>query len=141
MARAHWLVKTEPSTYSWDDLVRDGGTRWDGVRNALARNHLGAMAKGDLVLVYHSGDDKAVVGIAKVTRTAYPDPTAGDPRWAAVDLAPVRPLAEPVTLATVKQDAKLKDMMLVRHSRLSVMPVGDAEFEHILALAKTKAPR
>ena len=141
MARAQWLVKTEPKTYSWDDLVRDGSTRWDGVRNALARNHLAAMQQGDLVLVYHSGDDKAVVGIAKVTRTAYPDPTADDPRWVAVDLAALRPLAEPVTLATVKSEAKLKGMMLVRQGRLSVSPVAEAEFERILALAKTKAPR
>ena len=141
MARAQWLVKTEPSTYSWDDLVRDGSTRWDGVRNALARNHLGAMQKGDFVLVYHSGDEKAVVGIAKVERAAFPDPTADDPRWLAVELAALRPLAEPVTLATAKQDAKLKGMMLVRQGRLSVSPVTDAEFERILALAKTKAPR
>jgi predicted RNA-binding protein with PUA-like domain len=141
MARSHWLVKTEPSTYSWDDLLRDGSTRWDGVRNALARNHLGAMRKGDHVLVYHSGDDKAAVGIAKVERVAYPDPTADDPRWLAVDLAALRPLAEPVTLATVKKDPKLKEMALVRQSRLSVMPVADAAFAHILALANTKAPR
>ena len=85
MGRATWLVKTEPSTYSWDDLVRDGGTRWDGVRNPLARNHLAAMKAGDLVLVYHSGDEKAVVGIAKATKAAYPDPTADDPRWLAID--------------------------------------------------------
>jgi predicted RNA-binding protein with PUA-like domain len=141
MARSHWLVKTEPSTYSWDDLLRDGSTRWDGVRNALARNHLGAMKKGDHVLVYHSGDDKAAIGIAKVERVAYPDPTADDPRWLAVDLAALRPLAEPVTLATVKKDPKLKEMALVRQSRLSVMPVADAAFSHILALANTKAPR
>jgi predicted RNA-binding protein with PUA-like domain len=141
MARAHWLVKTEPSTYSWEDLVRDGSTRWDGVRNALARNHLAAMRKGDLALVYHSGDDKAIVGIAKVEGAAFPDPTADDPRWVAVELAAVRALAEPVTLATVKQDAKLKNMMLAKQGRLSVSPVGDAEFAHILALAKTKAPR
>lgn len=141
MARAHWLVKTEPSTYSWEDLVRDGSTRWDGVRNALARNHLAAMHKGDIALVYHSGDDKAIIGIAKVERAAFPDPTADDPRWVAVELGALRPLAEPVTLATVKQDAKLKNMMLAKQGRLSVSPVGDAEFEHILALAKTKAPR
>lgn len=141
MARAHWLVKTEPSTYSWEDLVRDGSTRWDGVRNALARNHLAAMRKGDLAFVYHSGDDKAIVGIAKVERTAFPDPTADDPRWVAVELGAVRALAEPVTLATVKQDAKLKNMMLAKQGRLSVSPVSDAEFTHILALAKTKAPR
>ena len=140
MARAHWLVKTEPSTYSWEDLVRDGSTRWDGVRNALARNHLAAMRKGDLAFVYHSGDEKAVVGIAKVTRTAFPDPTADDARWVAVELRAVRALAEPVTLATIKQDAKLKSMMLVKQGRLSVSPVGDAEFDRILALGKTKAP-
>jgi predicted RNA-binding protein with PUA-like domain len=141
MPRAHWLVKTEPSTYSWEDLVRDGSTRWDGVRNALARNHLAAMRKGDLAFVYHSGDDKAIVGIAKVERAAFPDPTADDPRWVAVELGAVRALAEPVTLATVKQDAKLKNMMLAKQGRLSVSPVADAEFAHILALAKTKAPR
>jgi predicted RNA-binding protein with PUA-like domain len=141
MPRAHWLVKTEPSTYSWEDLVRDRSTRWDGVRNALARNHLAAMRKGDLAFVYHSGDEKAIVGVAKVERTAFPDPTADDPRWVAVELGAVRALAEPVTLATVKQDARLKNMMLAKQGRLSVSPVADAEFAHILALAKTKAPR
>jgi predicted RNA-binding protein with PUA-like domain len=141
MARSHWLVKTEPSTYSWQDLVRDGSTRWDGVRNALARNHLGAMQKGDLVLVYHSGDEKSAVGIAKVERSAYPDPSADDARWLAVDLAALRPLAEPVSLATIKADPKLGGFALVRQSRLSVMPASAAEFAHILALANTKAPR
>ena len=141
MARAYWLVKTEPSTYSWDDLMRDGGTRWDGVRNAQARIHLAAMNAGDVALVYHSGGDKAVVGIARVTRNAYPDPSADDPRWLAVDLEPLRPLAQPVSLATVKQDAKLAKLALVRHSRLSVMPASTAEFERILAHGKTKAPR
>lgn len=141
MARAYWLVKSEPSTYSWGDLVRDGGTRWDGVRNALARIHLAAMKKGDVALVYHSGDDKAVVGIARITRAAYPDPSADDPRWLAVDLEPLRPLAVPVPLATVKQDAKLAGIGLVRQSRLSVMPASADEFERILAHGKTKAPR
>jgi predicted RNA-binding protein with PUA-like domain len=141
MARAYWLVKSEPSTYSWGDLVRDGATRWDGVRNALARIHLAAMKKGDVALVYHSGDDKAVVGIARITRAAYPDPSADDPRWLAVDLEPLRPLAVPVPLATVKQDAKLAGMALVRQSRLSVMPASAAEFERILAHGNTKAPR
>ncbi|RIL04834.1 MAG: EVE domain-containing protein [Proteobacteria bacterium] len=141
MARGYWLVKSEPSTYSWDDLVRDGGTRWDGVRNALARIHLAAMKRGDLALVYHSGDDKAVVGIARVTRAAYPDPSADDGRWLAVDLAPVRPLAERVPLATVKQDAKLARFALVKQSRLSVMPATAAEFARILFHAKTKEPR
>jgi predicted RNA-binding protein with PUA-like domain len=141
MARATWLAKTEPSTYSWDDLVREGGTRWDGVRNALARNHLGAMKKGDLVLVYHSGDEKAVVGIAKVTRAAYPDPTADDERWLAVDLGPVKPFATPVALATVKKDKKLAAIPLVRLSRLSVMPLDAPAFERILEHGQTKAPR
>jgi predicted RNA-binding protein with PUA-like domain len=141
MARQQWLVKTEPSTYSWEDLVRDGGTRWDGVRNPLARNHLAAMQKGDLVLVYHSGAERAVVGIARVTRAAYPDPTADDPRWLAADLAPVQALARPVTLATVKQDASLAGLALVRQSRLSVMPVEAGQLARILAHAKTKAPR
>ena len=141
MARAYWLVKSEPSTYSWGDLVRDGGTRWDGVRNALARIHLAAMKKGDVALVYHSGDDKSVVGIARITRAAYPDPSADDPRWLAVDLEPLRPLAVPVPLATVKQDAKLAGIGLVRQSRLSVMPASADEFDRILAHGKTKAPR
>jgi len=141
MARAYWLVKSEPSTYSWEDLVRDGGTRWDGVRNALARIHLAAMKKGDVALVYHSGDDKAVMGIARIAGAAYPDPSADDPRWLAVDIEALRPLAVPVPLATVKRDAKLAGMALVRNSRLSVMPASAAEFEQILAHGKTKAPR
>jgi len=141
MARAFWLVKTEPSTYSWGDLVRDGGTRWDGVRNALARIHMAAMKKGDVALVYHSGDDKAVMGIARIAGAAYPDPSADDPRWLAVDIEALRPLAVPVPLATVKRDAKLAGMALVRNSRLSVMPASAAEFEQILAHGKTKAPR
>ena len=141
MARAYWLVKSEPSTYSWGDLVRDGRTRWDGVRNALARIHLAAMKKGDVALVYHSGDDKAVMGIARIAGTAYPDPSADDPRWLAVDIEALRPLAVPVPLATVKRDAKLAGMALVRNSRLSVMPASAAEFEQILAHGKTKAPR
>jgi len=141
MTRAYWLVKTEPSTYCWEDLVRDGRTRWDGVRNALARIHLAAMKKGDVTLVYHSGDDKEIVGIARILGAAYPDSSADDPRWLAVDIEPLRPLAVPVSLATVKQDAKLAGMGLVRNSRLSVMPVSAAEFERILAHGKTKAPR
>lgn len=126
-------MKSEPTTYSWSDLVRDGGTRWDGVRNALARIHLAAMKKGDLVLVYHSGDEKAVVGIAKVTRAAYPDPSADDARWLAVDLAPVKPLALSVPLARIKADRKLAGIDLVRQSRLSVMPLEPNAYERILA--------
>lgn len=139
--RSCWLVKTEPSTYAWDDLVRERRTRWDGVRNALARNHLAAMKKGDLALVYHSGDDKAVVGIAKVVRAAYPDPGADDPRWLAVDLAPVKALAKPVPLAAIKQDAKLAGIALVRQSRLSVLPLDDDAVARILAHGETKVPR
>jgi predicted RNA-binding protein with PUA-like domain len=137
-ARSHWLVKSEPGTYSWDDLVKDGRTRWDGVRNAQARNNLQAMALGDLALFYHSGESKEVVGVAKVVKTAYPDPSAGDERWVAVDVAPVAPLREPVSLAAVKRDAALAEIALVRQGRLSVMPTSPREFARILALGKTK---
>jgi len=137
MARAFWLVKSEPNKYSWDDLVKDGSTYWDGVRNAQARNNLVAMKVGDRVLYYHSNIGKEVVGIAKVTKASYPDPTTDDERWVVVDLAPVRPLAEPVTLAQVKADAKLKKIPLVTQSRLSVMPIDKAAFERILKLGKT----
>jgi predicted RNA-binding protein with PUA-like domain len=138
MARASWLVKTEPSTYSWDDLVREGGTRWDGVRNFAARNHLAAMRAGDLVLVYHSGDAKAVVGVARVARESYPDPTAREAGWLAVDLAPLRPLLRPVPLAEIKADAALREIPLVRQSRLSVMPLPARAFERILALGRAR---
>jgi predicted RNA-binding protein with PUA-like domain len=136
--RGCWLVKSEPSAYAWDDLVRDGGTRWDGVRNALARNHLAGMRKGDLVLYYHSGEGKQVVGVARVTREAYPDPGADDERWVAVELAPLQPVAEPVSLAAVKADPALRRIPLVTHSRLSVMPLEPEAFERILELGKTK---
>jgi predicted RNA-binding protein with PUA-like domain len=139
MARAHWLVKSEPSTYSWQQLVADGRTVWDGVRNATARQHLAAMGKGDHVLFYHSGSGKDVVGIARVVRAAHPDPKDAD--WLAVDLEPVKPLEKPVSLATIKADAKFANFALVRMSRLSVMPVAPAHFARILALAGTKAPR
>ena len=138
MARGTWLVKTEPSKYSWDDLAREGRTRWDGVRNFAARNHLAAMRAGDLVLVYHSGDAKAVVGVARVARESYPDPTAREGGWLAVDLAPLKPLLRPVPLAEVKADAALREIPLVRQSRLSVMPLPAKAFERILALGKTK---
>ena len=126
-----WLVKQEPGDYSWDDFVSDDGTKWTGVRNFAARNNLRRMSKGDRVLFYHSGDDKAVVGIAKVTRTAYPDTTAKEGDWSAVDLAPVKPLRRPVTLAEIKSEPKLKNIALVRLSRLSVQPLGAKEFELI----------
>ena len=141
MARAYWLVKSEPSAYAWEQLVRDGRTAWDGVRNALARQHLAAMRKGDLVLYYHSNEGKEVVGIARVLRTSYRDPKADDPRWLAVDVEPVRPLAAPVSLAAIKADTLLEGLALIRQSRLSVMPVSKPHFERILALGKTRAPR
>jgi len=138
MARAMWLVKSEPFKYSWDDLVRDGGTYWDGVRNYEARNNLQAMKRGDRLLYYHSNEGKEIVGIAKVTKSAYPDPTTDDDRWVAVDVAPVKPLAEPVTLAQIKGDAALKKIQLVTHSRLSVMPIAKAAYDRILKLGKTR---
>jgi predicted RNA-binding protein with PUA-like domain len=138
MARGTWLVKTEPSTYAWEDLVSEGRTRWDGVRNFAARNHLAAMRSGDLVFVYHSGDAKAVVGVARVARESYPDPTAREEGWLAVDLEPLRPLSRPVPLAEIKAEASLREIPLVRQSRLSVMPLPGSAFERILALGKTK---
>jgi predicted RNA-binding protein with PUA-like domain len=138
-ARGCWLVKSEPGTYSWDQFAAEKGTFWSGVRNPMARNHLAAMKRGDAVLFYHTGDDKRVVGIASVTKEAYPDPTADDAKWLAVDLAPVKPLAEPVTLAAIKAEKSLAEIALVRMSRLSVMPLTKVAFEKILAMGKTKA--
>jgi predicted RNA-binding protein with PUA-like domain len=140
VSSGRWLVKTEPSTYAWGDLVRDGRTVWDGVRNPEARNHLAAMAAGDLALVYHTGDVKAVVGIAKVVRAAFPDPKADDPKWLAVELAPVEPLARPVALAAIKADARLAKLPLVTRGRLSVMPLDAKSFEVIVSMAGA-APR
>jgi predicted RNA-binding protein with PUA-like domain len=136
MERRFWLVKSEPGTYSWERFAREGGTVWDGVRNAQARNHLAAMGKGDPVLFYHSGSGREVVGVAKVARTAYPEPGAGDPRWVAVDLVPVRALRRPVPLAVIKATRALAGIALVRQSRLSVMPLEPEQFDRILALAK-----
>jgi predicted RNA-binding protein with PUA-like domain len=134
-ARA-WLVKTEPETYSWERMVREGRACWDGVRNFTARNGLRSMRAGDRVLVYHSGARREVVGLARVAREAYPDPTATDPRWVAVDLVPERALAHPVSLARIKADAALRGIALVRQSRLSVMPLPSAAFARILALSR-----
>ena len=131
-----WLVKQEPSAYSWADFVADGKTRWTGVRNFTARNNLRAMRKGDAVLFYHSVSEKAVVGIAKVVEGAYPDPTAKEGDWSAVDLVPEKPLPQPVTLDEIKRNPRLKEMPLLRLSRLSVQPVTSAEFEEILRMAK-----
>jgi predicted RNA-binding protein with PUA-like domain len=129
-----WLVKQEPSSYSWSDFVAEGQTSWTGVRNYSARNNLRRMQKGDEVLFYHSGDDKAVVGIAKVTRTAYRDSTAKEGDWSTVDLAPVKPLRRLVTLHEIKSHQPLKGIALVRQSRLSVMPLAESEFREIVKM-------
>ena len=134
----YWLVKQEPEDYSWSTLVKDGRTVWTGVRNFQARNHLRAMKAGDLVFYYHSGDDKSVVGLARVAKAAYPDPTAGEGDWAAVDLTPVKALTKPVALSQIKTDPILKAMALVKQSRLSVMPITGAQFNRLLALAEAK---
>jgi predicted RNA-binding protein with PUA-like domain len=134
MARRYWLVKQEPTKYSFDQLVKDGRTMWDGVRNFQARNNLQAMRVGDRVLFYHSVVGTAVVGICEVAREAYPDPTTKEDGWVVVDLVPVKALKKPVTLAEVKADPALKDIPLVRQSRLSVMPLEKAAFDRIVAL-------
>ena len=131
-----WLVKQEPSAYSWADFVAEGKTRWTGVRNFTARNNLRTMRKGDAVLFYHSVSEKAVVGIAKVVGEAYPDPTATEGDWSAVDLVPEKPLPQPVTLDEIKRNPRLKEMPLLRLSRLSVQPLTSGEFEEILRMAK-----
>jgi predicted RNA-binding protein with PUA-like domain len=130
----YWLVKSEPETYSWDQLNKDKSTVWDGVRNYMARNNLKAMKSGDLVLFYHSGDDKAVVGIAKVVKESYQDPTTEDPNWVVVDLAPFKALKSPVSLSRIKSDELLKNTYLVRQGRLSVMPLKGEEFDKIVEL-------
>jgi predicted RNA-binding protein with PUA-like domain len=134
MTTQYWLVKSEPETYSWSDLVRDGRTDWTGVRNYAARLHLKAMAKGDEVFFYHSGEAKSVIGIARVIKAAFPDTTAEEEGWVAVELAPVAPLKKPVTLAQVKTTAALKDIALIRQGRLSVQPLKPAEFALIRKL-------
>ena len=139
MAKKYWLVKVEPDSYSWADFVKDGRTAWTGVRNFQARNNLRAMQKGDPIFYYHSVTGKEVVGLARVECEAYPDPTAKEGDWSAVDLVPVKPLNKFVTLETIKADAVLKNIQLVSHSRLSVSPMNEAEFQRILALAETKA--
>ncbi|MCS6975181.1 MAG: EVE domain-containing protein [Cyclobacteriaceae bacterium] len=130
----YWLVKTEPDTYAWDNLVKDKTTVWDGIRNFQARKFLKEMKKGDTVLVYHTGDDKSIQGIAKVTREAFPDPK--DNEWLAVELAPVKSLKSPVPLSVIKNTKKLDKMMLVRSPRLSVQPVRADEFDVIIQLSE-----
>ena len=131
---ARWLLKTEPSTYSFDQLERDGRATWDGVRNPAALNHLRAMQKGDEALIYHTGDEKSVIGIARVTAGGYPDPA--DPKLVVVDLVPVGRLTTPVSLAAIKKDPRFADMPLVRISRLSVMPVSAAHWKLIMDMGK-----
>ena len=130
---AHWLMKSEPGSYSWAELVRDGGTEWDGVRNPAARLHLRAMKPGDEAFFYHSGDERAVVGIMRIARGPAPDPK--DPAWVSVRVEPVRPLG-PVTLKAIKAEPKLAKMELIRQSRLSVSPVRDEEWEAVLGMAE-----
>ena len=132
----HWLVKSEPFKYSWEKFNQDGRTFWDGVRNYQARNNLKAMQEGDLVLFYHSNEGKNVVGVAKVVRTFYQDPTTEDPNWVVVDLSPVETLKHPVSLEQIKAEESLKDISLVRQGRLSVMPLKAEEFDKILEMSQ-----
>ena len=133
-----WLVKQEPSKYSWDQFVKDKETYWDGVRNYQARNNLQKMKKGDLLLFYHSVVGKDVQGIAKVSKEYYPDPTTDDPRWVVVDLKPVKSMSIPVTLDDIKAQPNLSDIALIKQSRLSVMPLSKNEFKTILKMGQTK---
>jgi predicted RNA-binding protein with PUA-like domain len=137
----YWMVKQEPETYSWDMLVKDGKTDWTGVRNFQARNNLRQMKTGDRVLFYHSGKDKAVVGIAEVARAAYADPTADDPQWVAVDLKPVKALSAPVLLAAIRYDKRLSGLPLIRQSQLSVMPLTKDEFDTLVSMGSVKNRR
>ena len=134
MGKNYWVVKQEPGSFSWATLLKDGRTDWTGVRNFQARKHLRSMKKGDAVLFYHSGEEKQIVGLARVEKEAYPDPTADEGDWSAVDIAPVKALAKPVTLQQLKGDKILKEMPLVRQSRLSVSPVTPEQFERIMSL-------
>jgi predicted RNA-binding protein with PUA-like domain len=134
----YWLVKSEPEAYSWEQLVKEGKTAWTGVRNFTARNNLRAMKKNDLVFFYHSGEGKSVVGLARVEKEFYPDPTAEEGDWSCVDLAPVKAVAKPVTLAQVKADKDLRETKLATQGRLSVSPLTKLQFEQMLKLAGTK---
>lgn len=135
---AYWLIKSEPSVYSWDQLVKDKHTIWSGVRNYAARLHLRSMKKGDQAFFYHSNEGTAIVGIAKIVKEAYQDPTTSDERWVAVDVAPFKPLKKVVTISEIKADKQLAEMALVRISRLSVQPVSDKEWEIVMKMAGEK---
>ena len=136
---AYWLLKTEPGTWSWDDQVRDGVAEWDGVRNNQAALNLKAMKKGDRAFFYHSVNEKQIVGIVEIVKEAYPDPSDPAGRFVMVDVKALRPFKRPVTLAEVKAEPRLSDLLLVRHTRLSVSPVGKEEWKLICAMGKTKA--
>ncbi|MEO6036431.1 MAG: EVE domain-containing protein [Verrucomicrobiota bacterium] len=137
MAKSYWLVKSEPESYSWADFVKEGKAAWTGVRNFQARNNLRTMKRGELVLFYHSVSEKQIVGVARVEKEFYPDPTATEGEWSSVALVPVKNLKKPVTLETIKGDQKLGEILLVRNSRLSVIPLKEAEFLRLLVLAET----
>ncbi|HSS20693.1 MAG TPA: EVE domain-containing protein [Pyrinomonadaceae bacterium] len=137
-AAAYWMVKQEPEVYSWDDFVKDGRTDWTGVRNYQARNNLREMKTGERVLFYHSGKEKAVVGIAEVVKSAYADPSAGDEQWVAVDLKPIKVLKTPVPLAAIRYDKRLSQLPLIRQSQLSVMSLSKDEFDIIVATGDGK---
>ena len=132
-----WLIKSEPFVYSFSDLIRDGFSMWDGVRNYGARNFLRSMKKDDLLLFYHSNEGLEIVGIAKVLHTAYPDPTAEKGDWSAIDIVPVKPLNRFVTLKEIKQHPELQDIGLIKQSRLSVMPLSEDQFQILLSLGET----
>lgn len=137
----YWMVKQEPETYSWDDFVKDGKTDWSGVRNYQARNNLREMKTGERVLFYHSGKVKEVVGVAEVVKGAYPDPTADEEQWVAVDLKPIKPLKNPVPLAAIRYDKRLAELPLIRQSQLSVMPLTKDEFDIIVTTGEGKTRR
>ncbi len=132
----YWLLKTEPDTYSWDDLTKDKKTTWDGVRNFQARSNIKAMKKDDVVFIYHTGEEKAIIGLAAITKEHFPDPK--DKEWAAIEVTPKQKLKNPVSLAQIKADKRLSDMVLVRAARLSVQPVTKKEFEIVLDLSEHK---
>jgi predicted RNA-binding protein with PUA-like domain len=132
----YWLVKSEPEAYSWAQFLKEGETAWTGVRNFAARNYLRAMKKGDTVYFYHSGDEKSVIGLARVQKEFYPDPTADDGDWSCVDLIPVKAMSAPVTLAQIKGDKMLREMVFVKQSRLSVSPLTKPQFDQLMQLAK-----
>ena len=136
---SHWLVKSEPETYSWENLVKDKRTNWNGVRNFQAAANMKAMKKGDRVLFYHSGESRSIVGVAEVVKEYYPDPTDKEGRFGMVDIAAVMPFKRPVSLAEIKADKKLADFKLVRQGRLSVVPVNDAEWKLLTSMGQTKA--